>query len=281
LEPNSAFYNMPHALRLTGTLDVAALEESLNEVVRRHETLRTTFPAVEGRPRQEIAPALRLPLPVIDLGHLPQPEREAAALRLVEEEAQRPFDLARGPLVRASLLRLEESEQIVLVTLHHILGDEWSTNVLVEEITALYEGMVRGERPALRELGIQYADYAAWQREWLQGELLERELAYWKERLWGSPPLLELPTDRPRPAVQTYGGAGQAFTLPPDLAHALRSLGQQEGATLFMTALAAFQVLLHRYTGQEDLCVGTPTANRNRAEIEGLIGFFVNTLVLR
>ncbi|RMF32232.1 MAG: non-ribosomal peptide synthetase, partial [Chloroflexi bacterium] len=281
LEPGSPFYNIPTAVRLTGPLDVAALEASLNEILRRHESLRTTFPTVDGRPRQQIAPELTLSLPVIDLRGLPEAEREAQALRLATEEAQRPFDLAQGPLIRALLLQLDDDDHIALLTMHHIVSDGWSMGILIQEIAVLYDAFSQGRPSPLPELPIQYADFAAWQRKWLQGEVLERQLAYWKEQLADLPPLLELPTDRPRPAVQSFRGRTHSFVLPETLSRAIQELGRREGATLFMTLLAAFQALLYRYTGQERFAVGTPIANRNRAEIEGLIGFFVNTLVLR
>jgi len=281
LEPNSPLYNIASAVRLTGALNVTALEQSLNQIVRRHESLRTTFVAKDGHPVQVIAPELTVPLPVVDLHSLSEAEREAEALQLAIEEAQRPFDLAKGPLLRTTLLRLDEEDHILLLTMHHIISDGWSMGVFVREMGALYEALSQGRPSPLPELPIQYVDFAQWQRKWLQGEELERQLAYWKEQLAGLPPLLELPTDRPRPAVQRYQGAHHSFALSKSLSQALESLSQEEGATLFMTLLAAFQTLLYRYTGQEDICVGTPIANRTRAEIEGLIGFFVNTLVLR
>ncbi|MEK7784918.1 MAG: condensation domain-containing protein, partial [Chloroflexota bacterium] len=293
LEPNSPFYNLPEALRLAGPLDVAVLEQSLNEIVRRHEVLRTTFVTVDGKPQQVIAPAGEAAIAalVIDLRNLPEAEREAEAIRLAAVEAQTPFDLAHGPLFRARLLRLADDDHVVLLTMHHIIGDEWSSNVMTQEIAILYNAFSAGkacpategsvERSPLPDLPIQYADFAAWQRSWLQGEVLDAQLAYWKEQLGGSPPLLHLPTDRPRPAVQTYRGAYQSFELPASLSKALAALSRREGATLFMTLLAAFQVLLSRYTHQDDINVGTPIANRNRADIEALIGFFVNTLVMR
>ncbi|HID62186.1 MAG TPA: non-ribosomal peptide synthetase, partial [Anaerolineae bacterium] len=281
LEPGSPFYNIPTAVRLTGPLDVAALEQTLNEIVRRHEALRTTFETVDGRARQVIAPELTVPLPVTDLTDLPEAEREAEALQLASQEAQRPFDLARGPLLQARLLRLGGEDHVALLTMHHIVSDGWSMGILIQEIAALYEAFSNGRPSPLQELPIQYADFAHWQREWLQGETLEAQLSYWKQQLDGSPPLLELPTDRPRPAVQSFRGRTQAFALPKDLSRAIKDLGHQEGTTLFMTLLAAFQSLLYRYTGQETINVGTPIANRTQSEIEGLIGFFVNTLVMR
>jgi amino acid adenylation domain-containing protein len=257
------------------------LAQTLQEVVRRHEALRTTFIAAEGRPVQVIGPARPFALPVVDLGAPPGAEREAEALALAGQEARRPFDLAGGPLLRAALLRLGADEHVLLVTLHHIVADGWSLGVLVREVAALYEAFARGRPAPLPELPIQYADFAHWQRQWLRGEVLEAQLAYWKRQLAGPPAALGLPTDRPRPAVQSYRGARHAFGLPGPLSEALRGLSRREGATPFMTLLAALQALLGRYTGQADVSVGSPVANRNRAETEGLIGFFVNTLVLR
>ncbi len=279
-EPGSPYYNIPAPMRLTGQLNVAALEQSLNEIVRRHQTLRTTFPAIEGQPLQAIAPAQPLTLPVVDLRGLEESERKAEARRRAREEARRPFDLARGPLFRAGLLRLGEEEHVLLLTMHHIVSDGWSMGVFRRELETLYEAFSRGEPSPLAELPIQYADFAVWQRRWLQGEVLDRQLSYWKQRLAGVG-ALELPTDHPRPPVQTFRGTRQSLALSESLTEALKELSRREGVTLFMTLLGAFQVLLSRYTGQEDVTVGSPIANRNRAEIEGLIGFFVNTLALR
>ncbi|HOR01588.1 MAG TPA: amino acid adenylation domain-containing protein, partial [Anaerolineae bacterium] len=281
LEPGSPLYNIPGSVRLTGPLQVEALERALGEIVARHEVLRGSFASREGQPVQVIAPALDVPLPIIDLRALLGPEREAEALRLAREEAQRPFDLSRGPLVRAMLLRLAAEEHVILLTMHHIVSDGWSLDVLLRELGALYAACAAGRPSPLPPLPVQYADYAAWQRERLAGEALEQQLAYWRQQLAGAPPTLDLPTDRPRPATQSFHGAHRAFALPDALAQALSALSRGEGATLFMTLLAAFQALLARYTGEENLCVGSPIAGRNRAEIEGLIGFFVNTLVLR
>ncbi len=281
LAPANLFYNIPMAVRLTGRLDVEALERSLNEILRRHEVLRTTFRAEGGRPVQIIAPELSLTLSVEDLSRLPEAEREAEARRWMQEETRRPFDLARGPLLRAKLLKLGEEEHVAVLTMHHIISDGWSMEVLIREVAILYEAFSQGRPSPLPELSIQYADFACWQRGWLQGEVLERQLAYWKEQLKDRPLMLDLPTDRPRPAVQSWRGATEKFALPLELSRKLRTLSREEGATLFMTLLAAFQTLLYRYTGQEDISVGTAIANRNRAEIEGLIGFFVNTLVMR
>jgi amino acid adenylation domain-containing protein len=281
LEPGSAAYNVPAALRLTGHLDVAALERTLNEILRRHESLRTTFAQVDGEPVQVIAPFAWRELPVTDLSELSADERDAAARRLVEAEQQRPFDLTAGPVSRGALLRLGKEEHVLLVTMHHIVSDGWSVGVFVRELTSLYAAYTRGEESPLSELPIQYADYAAWQREHLSGKRLDAQLTYWKEQLSGAPALLTLPTDRPRPAVQRSRGATASITLPAELVADLRRLGQAHGCTLFMTLLAGWQALLSRYSGQDDIVVGTPVAGRTRRETEDLIGFFVNTLALR
>ncbi|HYG62910.1 MAG TPA: amino acid adenylation domain-containing protein, partial [Thermoanaerobaculia bacterium] len=281
LEPGSAAYNLATALRLSGDLDVPALAASLAEIARRHAALRTTFAEVAGEPRQIIAPPSDLPLPLVDLAALPGAEREAEATRLVHEDAVRPFDLARGPLVRALLLRFESREHGLILDTHHIVSDGWSQGVLVRESASLYEAFLHRRPSPLPELGIQYADFAVWQRRWLTGEVLEAQLAYWRETLESAPALLELPLDRPRPPVQTFRGAVEPVALTEELTAALRELGRREGVTLFMTLLAGFQALLHRLSGQDDVLVGSPVANRNRSETEGLIGFFVNTLVLR
>ena len=246
--------------------------------MRRHETLRTTFPQQGGQPVQRIAPPGPATLPVIDLSGLSEQQREAEAAERVRWAAGRPFELEAGPLVRASLLRLGAEEWVALLTLHHIVSDGWSMGVLVDELAALYAG---GGRSPLPELPIQYADYAVWQRGWLTGEVLEAQLAYWQGRLAGVPAVLDLPTDRPRPAVQSLAGGEHAVALSAGLSRQLAALSRQEGGTLFMTLLAGFQALLYRYSGQEDLLVGSPVANRTRGETERLIGLFVNTLVLR
>lgn len=278
MEPGNPFYNCAVAVRLKGQLQVEQLERTLCEIVRRHEVLRTNFKVVEGEPVQVISRRTQS-LPLIDLSHLPAALSEAE--RVLETEARRPFDLAEEPLLRTSLLRLSEQDHILVAVMHHIVADGWSTGIFVEEIKALYESFSRDEPSPLSELPIQYADFAHWQREHFQGERLENLIAYWKERLRGSLPVLELPADRPRSKVQTFSGARQSLTLPAPLARQLQELSRAAGATLFMTLLAAFKVLLYRYTGQTDILVGSPIANRNRREIEGLIGFFVNTLVLR
>jgi amino acid adenylation domain-containing protein len=281
LQPDSAFYNIPIALHLSGQLNVAALESSLNEIIRRHEVLRTNFTKVSGQPVQVIASTLKLKLLLVDLQNLPFCEREVEAQRLVTTFAERPFDLEREPLVRTKLLKLDETEYVFLLTVHHIIFDGWSTGVFYGELAALYEAFCTGKPKVLPELPIQYADFALWQRHWLTPEVLVPQLSYWKQQLLGAPALLELPTDRPRKAVQSYRGAYQSFTLSLELSEALAELSKRAGVTRFMTLYAAFVTLLYRYTGSEDIVVGTPVANRNRQEIEGLIGFFVNTLVLR
>jgi amino acid adenylation domain-containing protein/non-ribosomal peptide synthase protein (TIGR01720 family) len=281
LDPDTPLYNIPDAVRMCGQLDSAALERSLNEVARRHETLRTTFPSVGGKPVAHIAPQLQLSLPITDLRGLADEERETEARRLIDEEARRPFNLARGPLVRAALLRLANDEHILLLTMHHIISDGWSTGVLVREVAELYAAFAAGRAAPLPELPIQYVDFAAWQRQWLQNETLDAQLDYWRRRLDGATTALELPTDRPRPAVQSPRGAHLMFALPAALSEQLNALSRQENATLFMTLLAAFQILLHRYSGQDDITVGTPIANRTRRDIEELIGCFINTLALR
>src|SRR5215203_119010 len=281
LEPDSIAYNMPTALRLTGRLDTDALEWGINEVIRRHESLRTTFRLVDNQPVQVIAEQLTLKMPIVDLQNLPAEEREAEVMRLATEEVQQLFDLETGPLVRARLLTLNAEECVLIFTMHHIISDGWSMGVLVNEMAALYRSYVDAQPSPLAELPVQYADFAEWQREWLTKENLERQLQYWKQQLGGELPVLELPTDRVRPPRQSFRGAVRRFAFSEELSTAIKSLGRQEGATLFMILLAAFQSELHRYTNQTDILVGTAIANRNRAEIEGLIGFFVNTLILR
>ncbi|HVR97714.1 MAG TPA: condensation domain-containing protein, partial [Thermoanaerobaculia bacterium] len=281
LTPGTSAYNVPTALRLRGRLDAAALHLAFAEIVRRHETLRTTFPAVDGEPRQVIAPTAQTPLPVIDLAGLPEERRRQEAGELLRSEARRPFHLAAGPLLRLLLLRLEEDEHTLLVCVHHIVADGWSVGVLVRELTALYGDLAAGRRPALLELPVQYADFALWQRQKLSGERLEAELAHWRGRLAGAPAGLDLPADRPRPALPSDRGATLPLSLPETAAAGVRALAQRHGATPFMVLLAAFQTLLCRYTGRTDVTVGSPVAGRDRAEVQGLIGFFINTLPLR
>ncbi|WP_253894822.1 non-ribosomal peptide synthetase [Corallococcus exercitus] len=279
LEPGTATYNIPFALRVQGELDVSALEQAFRALLHRHEALRTTFVVRDAEPFQEVHPAGDFHLSVVDLGALPGAEREAETQGRAAAEAMRPFDLARGPLLRASLIRIDSREHVLLLTMHHIVSDGWSMDVLVREVAGLYGAFVQGRPSPLPELPVQYADYAVWQRSWLQGEVLEAQLGYWKQQLTGAPALLELPTDKPRPAVQSQRGASLPVHLP--LSDALTDFCQREGVTPFMALLAAFQVLLSRYSGQEDVSVGTPIAGRTRGETEGLIGLFINTLVLR
>ncbi len=274
LDPGRSTYNIPNALRLTGRLDADRLARTLREVVRRHAVLRTTFGPVEGQPSQIVSAGEDFTFARLDLSGLPVGPRRAEAERRIAREVDRPFDLSRGPLLRALLLRLEAEEHVVVLTMHHIVSDGWSMGVLIREVAALYAGRPLPEPP------IQYADFARWQREWLSGEVLEAEIAYWRQRLAGVA-LLELPTDRPRPPAQTSRGSSHPFSFPRELLDELVAAGRREGATLFMMGLAAFVTLLARYAGQDDVAVGTPSANRNRAEIEGLIGLFVNTLVVR
>jgi amino acid adenylation domain-containing protein len=280
LEPGGTTYLIPHALYMRGALDATVLERSLEELVRRHESLRTTFFVRADQPVQVIHPAGRFYLPLIDLSSLAEDARERVSLQLVRQEAQRPCDLTRGPLLRAFLLRLQDQEHIFLITAHHIISDAWSGELLIRELTELYQAFVAGEPSPLSPLPIQYADFALWQRQWLQGAVLEAQLDYWKRQLAGVE-VLELPTDYPRPPIQTFRGASSSVLLPSSLYEALLALCRREGVTLFMALLAAWQVVLARYSGQTDICVGTPIANRTRAELEGLIGFFVNTLVMR
>ena len=282
LEPQSPAYNIHAGVRLRGALNVAALGQSLGEVARRHESLRTVFVTTgAGEPAQLVMPASGAGLRAVDLRGLGGERREAVCRGLAAEEAGRPFDLARGPMLRATLVRLGEREHVLLLTMHHVASDAWSVGILIQEVATLYQTFSRGVPSPLPELAVQYADFAAWQRDWLQGGALETQLAYWKRQLRGAPPLLELPTDRPRPARPTFRGASHPFVLPAALTEALRAFSQREGVTLFMTLLAAYQTLLYRYTSQDDIVVGADVANRNRTETEGLIGFFINMLVLR
>ncbi len=282
LNPETSAYNLGGALRLEGTLDRQALERTFTELVRRHEVLRATFPEELGRPVQRLLPPAPVTIPVVDLTHLPSAEREAEARRLAEEVPRRPFELAHGPLLRVTLLRLSEREHVLVVGMHHIISDAWSMMaVLVQEVAALYSAFVTGRTPELSPLPVQYADYAAWERRWLEGERLKGQVEFWRQQLAGAPEALELPTDHPRPAVQTYRGARHELALPASVMERLRALSAQEGATLFMTALAALNVLLMRLSGQQDISVGASVANRSRSELEGLIGLFTNALVLR
>ncbi|NTW01288.1 MAG: AMP-binding protein, partial [Oscillochloris sp.] len=281
LEAGSPLYSIPAALRLRGTLDVDALQRSLAEIVRRHEVLRSSYRTERGHPIQLIAPATDddYGLSIVDLAALYPIEAEAEALRLAMAEAQLPFDLHEGALLRAKLLRLSDTDHVLLLTMHHIVSDGWSVGVLTDELTTLYTAFVQGDSATLPMLPIQYADFAAWQRAQLEGSLRQEQVAYWQNRLSDLPPL-ELPTDRPRPAVQGSAGAHYTLDLAVEVSSALRELSTQEDATLFMTLLAAFQALLYRYSGQEQFGIGTPLAGRTYPELEPLIGFFVNSLVI-
>ena len=281
LEPDSPAYNLPTWLRFEGELDVAAIRRSVNEVLRRHEILRTRIEAVEGRPVQVVEPFTRLEIPLVDLSGLPAQQREAEAKRLCMQEARKPFNLARDLMLRANLFRLGQSEHVLFLNRHHIASDGWSWGVLMRELETLYQAFSKEEPSPLAELPVQYADFAIWQRAWLQGDVLEKQLGYWRKELDGAPASLELPTDRRARATPTYGGALLSHDLPESLSLAVGELSRREGVTLFMTLLAAFQTLLHRYTSRDDIPVGSVVAGRNRTEVEGLIGFFANTLVFR
>jgi hypothetical protein len=281
LSGDSPSFHIPLGVRIKGRLDVAALEQTFAEIMRRHESLRTVFPAVDNRPVQVIRPPQTLALPVVNLSALPEEERERQAARLAQEETLRRFDLAEGPLLRLMLLRLSPEEHIVACTMHHIIGDGQSFEVIIAEMSRLYSSFTEGQPSPLPELGVQYADYAAWQRQWLQGDVLETRLAYWRRQLEDAPRKLSLPQRRARPRVQNFRGARQEVNLSRELTEGLRELSRREGVTLLMTMLAGYVLLLNQYTGDEDIVVGTPYANRERAEAEQLIGILVNTLVIR
>src|SRR6266567_7164962 len=278
LQPDNPVYNIPRALRIRGRLSVQALEQSLNEIVRRHESQRTVFKSVRGQPVQVVLPAFPIPLPVVDLGSVPDSERASEAKRLAVAEAQRPFDLAKGPLLRTTLLRLSDEDHVLLLNTHHIVSDAWSAAVMIEEIGALYEAFAAHRPSPLPEPAIQYADFAAWQRQWLQGEVLQKQLAYWRTALEGAPAVLELATDRPRPAVRTFLGDYELVPIPRDLIEQLSVFSRKEDTTLFMTLMTAFQALLSRYSGQEQIIVGTDLASRTSVDTERLIGFFISVL---
>ncbi|MEO7417635.1 MAG: condensation domain-containing protein, partial [Thermoanaerobaculia bacterium] len=280
LAPESPLYNVPSTYSLAGPLAPAALAAGLSEIVRRHEALRTRFVEVDGEPRQEIGAPWQVALPQVDLRGLGRERRPGELARLRTEEAGRPFRLDRGPLLRAGLVRLDEEEHALLLTVHHIVYDGWSEGVLTAELTALYAAALAGRPSPLGELAVQYADFAAWQRAW-PPEVLGRQLAWWRDELAGAPTALPLPVDRPRPAAPSFRGASAMLRLPAAAAAALRQAARREGTTLYMLLLAGFAALLARVTGEEDLLVGTPVADRPRPEVEGLIGFFVNTVVIR
>jgi amino acid adenylation domain-containing protein len=280
LAPDNPFYNVPAAIHLRGTLNQTALERSFHEIVRRHAALRTTFKTIDGQPVQVVESDVKVELSVVNLPTVAVGDRERIRQQLATAEAQRPFNLTTDPLLRVTLLQFDPTEAVLLLTMHHIVADGWSLGVLIRELACFYTAFVEGRSPGLPPLPIQYTDFACWQRNWLQGEVLEKQLAYWRRQLRDLP-VMELPSDRPRPAVQTYRGATYPLHISPTLTQALEVLSQQSGVSLFMTLLAAFQTLLYRYTGQEDIAIGSPIANRHRSELEGLIGFFVNSLVMR
>lgn len=280
LDPGSAAYNISRALRLRGDLRPDILEQCIREIVRRHEVLRTVIVSEKGAPVQRINPSAGFNLGMLDLSGLPDRQRDTEARNYAKQEAYRPFDLAAGPLLRAVLVRLHSDEHMLILTVHHIVSDAWSIGILCRELSLLYEAFLNGKPSPLPELSFQYADYAVWQLRWLEGGKCKAELEFWRDQLSDITPLI-LPADRPRPAVPSFNGARHTFQLSGGLTNALRDLGRKERVTMFMTLLTAFQVLLHRYTGQDDIVVGIPVANRNQSETEGLIGFFVNTLVLR
>jgi amino acid adenylation domain-containing protein len=281
LEGESATYNIPMAFALTGDLNVVALEKSVQTIVERHEVLRTTFELANDTPIQVIHEVAHLNIPVIDLQSLPTAEQNSRVQQFVTEAAQRSFNLSKDSLLRVTLLRLAEQSHVLMVTMHHIISDGWSMGIFLQELSLLYRAFGANEPSPLAPLSIQYADFAHWQRQWLQGEVLERQINYWKQKLAGAPPLLELPTDRPRPAMQRFRGQSTPFHLSTDVTQPLKAFSQRSGTTLFMTLFTAFATLLYRYSGQEDIVIGSPIANRNRSQIEPLIGFFTNTLALR
>lgn len=281
LEPNSSFYNIPVAMRLRGPLRLEALEKSLNEMIRRHESLRTSFATIDGRPLQEVTQPGELALTLVDLTATPQAEREGTLSQTLMREAQKPFNLISGPLLRITIVRLGDNEHVFLLTIHHIITDGWSLKLFFEELGALYDAFTRDEASPLPEPSLQYVDYADWQQRWLRDQVLEDQLAYWRQHLDGAPSMIDLPTDRPRPLVQSFDGARHHLKLSPQLAVQLKRLSQQRGVTMFMLLLAAFETLLHRYSGQTDIVVGSPIANRNRAEVEHILGLFANTVALR
>lgn len=274
-------YNIPLAFDLDGLLNVSVLQACLTEIVRRHEALRTTFVAIDGIPKQAILPAQSVPLPVVDLQTLPQDEQAADVQRLIQQEAQRPFHLATDLPIRFTLLKLDPTHHIFLLTVHHLVADGWSLNLMRQEVAALYPAFLAGQGSPLPDLPFQYADFAHWHRSWVDSPTVQNQLDYWKQQLASLPPLLELPTDHPRPPVQGYRGGTEFFTLDAELTQHLKALSQRAGATLFMTLLAAFSTLLSRYSKHEDLAIGSPIANRNRSDIESLVGFFINLLVMR
>src|SRR4030088_463361 len=281
LEPGTAAYNLARAFRISGPLDVSALTRAIEAVVRRHESLRTIFDSVDGDTRQIVLSDVDVNIPVVDLTDLPEESREAEALRIATEEGKKPFDLTQGPLLRTVLVRLGPDQYLLILAMHHIITDGWSIAVLFRELTRYYEAIANGEDANLPELPLQYSDYAQWQREYMTGDALARQVGYWNGKLAGAQTILDLPTDHPRPTSHSWHGSSEELTLDSDILAELKTFAQAEGATLFMVALATFQALLRRYTMQDSILVGTPIAGRNELEIENLIGLFVNTLIFR
>ena len=281
LDPASPAYNISSIFRLQGDLIIPVLQQSLDELVKRQEILRTSFEVVEGEPYQRVSAMVDVPLKLVDLTQQPQTERQQRALRAAADEARTPFDLSSGPLIRLTLFKLDVAEHLLVITIHHIISDGWSIRLLIREIAQFYQAFSAGCRPSLSAISIHYADFAYWQRQWLRGSALDEQLGFWKQKLSGLPRLLQLPTDKPRLAVVSMEGASVPLKIDQTLSDAVRRLSLTEGVTVFMTLLAAFQTLLCRYTGQADLVIGTSVAGRNRREIEAVIGFFVNMLPLR
>jgi hypothetical protein len=281
LSSGTSAFNIALGVRLKGELNVAALEQTLGEIMRRHEGLRTIFPARDDQPVQIIQPSTKFRLPLVDLSQLTEDERELQAVRLAQEETLRTFDLARGPLVRPTLLRMGDGHHIVICTMHHIIGDGQSFEVVIAEMSQIYSALIQGQPSPLADLSVQYVDYAAWQRQWLQGEVLEKRLAYWRKQLQDAPQRLTLPQRSTRPKVQTFKSAKHFIEVSPEQTESLRELSRREGMTLFMTMLSGFVVLLNRYTADEDIVIGSTYANREHPQAEKLIGILFNTLILR
>jgi hypothetical protein len=281
LDPDNISYHVPRAIRITGALDVALVRATFTELIRRHEILRTSFPTVEGRPVQVVHPPHPMHLPLFDLRALPADEREAEVQRFISKEGHETFDFLQEPLMRVTLLWIGDEEYVLVLAEHHLIHDGWTQGVLMRDFAAIYSAFHSGQPSPLPDLQIQYADFAYWQRQWLQGRMLAEQLAYWKQQLTGAPPFLELPAVHPRPPVQSFRGAEFNLELDAAMSDALRELSRRRGVTLFMTMLAAFNVLLRRYTGQHDLSVGSGIANRRWQVFENLLGMIINTVVLR
>lgn len=281
LENGTSSYNLPLAARLVGSLNIQALKQSLSTIIERHEVLRTTFTSIDGQPVQVISPHQNLSIFETDLQHMSVKDREQEGRRIVQEEALRPFNLARGPLLRLVLIRLEPQEHMLLLVMHHIISDNWSMEIFLREMLTFYSSFSRQHQARLTDLPIQYADFAQWQRQWLQGKVLEDHMTYWKRQLAGAPPVTVLPTDHPRPGQLTGRGAICTHLLPSSLVEQIKAVGREESCTLFMVLVATLNIVIFSYTNQDDMVIGADVANRTRDEVEGLIGFFVNQLVLR